>query len=728
MSRRWIRISALAILACVPWDSRWPAWAEEPAPDYSEEVLLTGIRQLTFEGRRAGEGYFSRDGEMLVFQSEREQGNPFFQIYLLHLATGDIDRISPGRGKTTCSWILPDNNRILFASTHLDPQAQQKQQEEWDLRAQGRERRYAWDYDEHFDLFAYHRDTGDYERLTTARGYDAEGSSSPDGQWIAFASNRHAYDTPLEAAADQKFQRDPSWLVDLYRMKSDGSQVERLTRHLGYDGGPFFSPNGQRICFRRFSEDGATAEIFTMQADGSDERQLTRMGAMSWAPYFHPSGKYLIFTTNRHGFANFELYLVDADGVAPPVRVTTTDGFDGLPCFSPDGTQLTWTSNRAASKQSQIFLATWNHAEALRRLGMDDAPAADEGPARTAAEEAAHSTSGDIRAVDLIRHISFLCRPELEGRLTGTPGERLATAYVAEYLQSLGLEPAGDDGSYFQSFDFTAGVALGPNNELADGLAPLEADRDWRPLAFSETGRVAASPVVFAGYGLVTPAEDSRSGYDSYVHLDVKDKWVLVFRFLPEGISPEQRQAWTRFSSLRYKAMVARDRGARGLIVVPGTTSPVRDELVKLQFDGSLGDSGLPVISITNQVAARWLQQAKIELTARQKLLDSGEPQMGLEIPNLQLSATIDIEKVRRTGRNVLARLRCAAKTPSAASTGLIVLGAHVDHLGRGGGGSSWRVTTKRDKSTSARMIMRPGSPPCWRSHSILCRSNSKDA
>ncbi len=85
--------------------------------------LLSDTRQLTFEGRRAGEGYFSADGSMMVFQSEREPGNPFFQIYLMSLETGDTRRISPGYGKTTCAWIHPNRKSVLFASTHLDPNA-----------------------------------------------------------------------------------------------------------------------------------------------------------------------------------------------------------------------------------------------------------------------------------------------------------------------------------------------------------------------------------------------------------------------------------------------------------------------------------------------------------------------------------------------------------------------------------------------------------------------------
>ena len=153
-------------------------------------------------------------------------------------------------------------------------------------------------------------------------------------------------------------------------MDADGKNVRRLTTEPGYDGGPFFSPDGTRICWRRFSPNGATAEVWTMKVDGSDKRQLTRMGAMSWAPFYHPSGQYLIFTTNRHGFANFELYLIDVEGKSTPVRVTYTKGFDGLPAFTPDGKQLAWTSNRTDSGQSQLFLANWNHERARELLGL----------------------------------------------------------------------------------------------------------------------------------------------------------------------------------------------------------------------------------------------------------------------------------------------------------------------------------------------------------------------
>src|SRR5690349_14272316 len=151
--------------------------AEAP---YQERDFLTRIRRLTVEGKRAGEGYWSPDGTRLVFQSEREPGNPFYQIYVLDLASGDTKRISTGLGKTTCAFFRPGSDEIEFASTHADPKSKQYQDEELAFRASGKERRYSWDYDPEMDIYAYSEKTGRLKQLTTALGYDAEGSYSPD--------------------------------------------------------------------------------------------------------------------------------------------------------------------------------------------------------------------------------------------------------------------------------------------------------------------------------------------------------------------------------------------------------------------------------------------------------------------------------------------------------------------------------------------------------------------
>lgn len=333
-----------------------------------EREFLTRIRRLTVEGKRAGEGYWAPDGKRIVFQSEREPGNPFYQIYVLDLATGAANRISPGIGKTTCAFFRPGTHEIEFASTHGDPRSKQLQDEENAFRASGKQRRYAWDYDEHMDIYAYDEATGTTRQLTTARGYDAEGSYSPDGQWIVFSSMRDAYSRSLSPSEQRQLEADPSYFAEIYVMRADGSDQRRLTNVPGYDGGPFFTHDGSRIVWRRFDVTGIIADVWTMKPDGSDQRQITDFGAMSWAPYEHPSGKYFIFSSNKLGFDNFELFMVDAEGKKEPVRVTYTDGFDGLPVPSPDGTMLAWTSTRAGGSGGQLFLANWNHPKALEAL------------------------------------------------------------------------------------------------------------------------------------------------------------------------------------------------------------------------------------------------------------------------------------------------------------------------------------------------------------------------
>ena len=339
--------------------------------DYDESVLLSRVRQLTFEGRRAGEGYFSPDGAQMVFQTERVEGNPYFQIYLMDMLTGETRRVSPGQGKTTCAFIRPGTGDIEFASTHHDPRSLEYQREELEFRASGQEHRMAWDYDPEMEIYVADAETGELTRLTDVWGYDAEGSYSPDGEWIVFASTRDAYDRELSEEEKSALEVDPSYFSEIYVMRADGSEQTRLTDVPGYDGGPFFSPDGKKIVWRQFDEGGLLADVWTMDPDGGNAHQVTDFGAMSWAPYTHPSGEYIFFSSNKYGFANFEVFIVDFEGEKEPVRVTTTDGFDGLPVPTPDGKTLVWTSTRygAEGRQTgQLFTADWNHEKALELL------------------------------------------------------------------------------------------------------------------------------------------------------------------------------------------------------------------------------------------------------------------------------------------------------------------------------------------------------------------------
>ena len=643
-----------------------------PLAASAEEPLISNARQLVFEGRRSGEGYFSADGRTLVFQSEREPGNPFFQIYQLDLTTGDSRRISPGTGKTTCSWVGPTTGDVLFASTHLDPEAEAKQRAEIEFRESGRERRYSWDYDASMDLFVSDAGTGELTRLTDAPGYDAEASYSPDGKLIAFTSVRSAY--PLDnLSAEQRrlYGADPAYFGEIYLMNADGSDVRRLTDTPGYDGGPFFTPDGQRIVWRRFDEKGTTADVYTMKLDGGDVRRLTDFGSMSWAPFFHPSGEYAIFASNKFGYGNFELFLVDAMGEREPVRVTDTDGFDGLASFGPDGTQLTWTSGRTSDGTSQIFLADWDHDAALAMLA--EAPKREQSDATATAEPRLKETA------------AYLASDDMAGRMTGSDQTREAAEHLAEELRSLGYVPAPGAESMLLPFDFASGVAVDADAtrievKAGDSNTALALDSDVRPLAFSGSGEFEGE-VVFAGYGLA-PADGSS---DSYANLDVEGKVVLVLTGVPEKATPEERQALGRYSGMRYKAIAARDRGAAAIVFVTGPTSAGAGELASLSLDRG-GAAGLPVLSVSGDVAATWLRAAGQELAVQQARLDAGDPAAGGVALPVAVSGTVELDQERDECQNVVAVLPPAGIDPAEAE--YVVVGAHYDHLGHGETGS----------------------------------------
>jgi Tol biopolymer transport system component/Zn-dependent M28 family amino/carboxypeptidase len=681
---------------------RLNATAEE---NKDEARFLSNTRQLIFEGRRSGEGYFSPDGKALTFQSEREADNPFYQIYTLDLTSGDTHRVSPGIGKTTCSFFRPGKDEVLFASTHLDPKAREKQKAELEFRASGKERRYSWDYDEAMDIFTAHRDGSNVRQLTKTNGYDAEGSYSPDGSKIVFCSLRNAYPLEKLSAEDRKrYETDPAYFGEIYIMDADGSNQRRLTSTPGYDGGPFFSPDGQRIIWRRFDKSGVIADVYTMKLDGSDEHRLTDFKAMSWAPYFHPSGKYVIFTSNKLGFTNFELYLVDAAGEHEPVRVTYTDGFDGLPVFSPDGKQLCWTTVRTADGKSQLFLANWNHEAALKAIS--ESPRAGQGPAPSASVAAKPAetpaatrpkvpVTPEITAADLREEVGFLAAEEQQGRMTGSAGARQAADYIATRLQDAQLKPAGDNNTFFQKFEFNSGVkVLREQNELVlrgdtkSEPVRFQIEKDFAPLSFTENQTVDGE-VVFAGYGLSVPGKGAE-GYDSYAGVDVKNKIALVLRYVPEEVDAKRRQELNRYAGLRYKAMLAREHGAKAVLFVTGPNSPNKGELVAASFDASTANSGIVAASISNNVADTLFQRAGKDLKTLQSGLDKENPhaESGFTIANVTAHLVTAVEHIKKDDRNIIAVLPPSGPPERAE---YVVVGAHYDHLGFGETGAMLR-------------------------------------
>src|SRR5262249_11228509 len=133
--------------------------AAQPGDDWQkqEAVHLKNIRQVTRDFVRAGEGYFSPDAKKIIFQAEEKGDNPFYQMFVMDLETGATRRVSPGAGKTTCGYFHPDGNKIIWASSHLDPQAKDHYGAEIKLREEEKKtkkrRRYQWDFDPYMEIF-----------------------------------------------------------------------------------------------------------------------------------------------------------------------------------------------------------------------------------------------------------------------------------------------------------------------------------------------------------------------------------------------------------------------------------------------------------------------------------------------------------------------------------------------------------------------------------------------
>jgi Tol biopolymer transport system component len=318
----------------------------------AESAYLSNVRQLTTADvfARAGEGYVSPDGKTVILQAEEKgTGNPFYQIVTMDLATGKFRRVSPGVGKTTCAYFTPDGKRIIFASTHLDPDAKSHYAAEYKTRDEERKtktrRRYSWDFDGTFDIFEANPDGSELKRITTSKGYDAEGSFSPDGKHIVFCSNRSGEKN-----------------LELYIMDRDGSNARKLTDAPGcYNGGPFFSPDGKRVIFRADRDKKDHLQIYVIDADGKNERKLTNdLNWVQWGPYWHPDNRHIIYAAADHSVAgrpNYDLYWMDVDS-GKKVRITQAPGADVLPVFSPDGKKLMWTSTRDGKMPgAQLFLA-----------------------------------------------------------------------------------------------------------------------------------------------------------------------------------------------------------------------------------------------------------------------------------------------------------------------------------------------------------------------------------
>lgn len=343
------------------------AFSQAPARKFNTETLLyegeekhlSNVKQLTFGGDNA-EAYFSFDGKKISFQANNKAwGDECDQIYWHDLSKGSMKEkpvlLSVNHGRTTCSYFMPGDTTVLYASTHLAgndcPPLPEK-------RSDGK---YVWPIYDSFDIFVTDLKGNIVKQLTNTPGYDAEGTVSPKGDKIVFTSMR-------------------SGDLELYTMNIDGSNVKQVTNELGYDGGAFFSPDGKKLIFRasrpKTPEEvkeykdllqvglvmPTHMDLYTCNVDGSDLTRITDFANAEWAPFFLHSGKKVIFSSNYKATRGlpFNLFVTDLKG--KEVEQITFDGmFDAFPMFSPDGKKLIFSSNRNnnGTHDTNLFIADW---------------------------------------------------------------------------------------------------------------------------------------------------------------------------------------------------------------------------------------------------------------------------------------------------------------------------------------------------------------------------------
>ena len=343
-----------------------PVRVENPA----SEPGVTGARQLTFSDRflKAGESYFSPDGNHIIFQAverptDGTDPDDFYAMYVSDVtrdAAGDITglanirRVSPKGSANTCGWFHPTKpNTVIFASTIGAPTAE---------NTPGYQRgtsRYRWAFPRETRIVEVDLAHADCTPASLkvlegdGKSYAAEGSISKDGRFLLFCS--------LESGDG-----------DLYIHDFRTGKRTCIVAASGYDGGPFFSPDGKRICYRSDRNKDNLLQVFiadlVFDKDGAitgiaNETQLTSNEHVNWCPFFRPDGKTLVYGTSEIGHSNYEVFELvippDMTQAAVRRRVTEAGGADVLPVFSPDGKWLLWTGQRNEGKTSQLFVGKY---------------------------------------------------------------------------------------------------------------------------------------------------------------------------------------------------------------------------------------------------------------------------------------------------------------------------------------------------------------------------------
>lgn len=392
-----------------------PSSGQPESDPAAESKFLSDARQLTFavDWAKAGESYFSPDGKLVVFQAvprpdEDVEPDPNYGMYVTLLESlnqrgNDIEagddipfwgyttKVSPDGSANTCGWFHPHSEYLLFGSTLVSPSADNQPGYQ---RGTGR---YRWSFPHEMNVVISRCAVGEISdwpasagesKLDQGRvwqslhvmtktptpvferpGYTAECSYSPDARHILYAQ-----------VDEEKSNEQGKPDADLWVYDTESEEHTILVEAEGYDGGPFFSPDGKWICYRSDRKGNNLLQLFVSElaydesgkiTGISREIQLTDNRHVNWAPFWHPSGEYMLYASSEVSHGNYEVFAIRFDADNPekkqtPIRITHAAGFDGLPVFSADGEYMMWTAQRGDDRSpdgkasSQLWIAKWN--------------------------------------------------------------------------------------------------------------------------------------------------------------------------------------------------------------------------------------------------------------------------------------------------------------------------------------------------------------------------------
>ncbi len=318
------------------------------------EFELQNVKQLSFKGDN-GEAYFNADNSKVIFQSKRDK-NDCDKLYIVDIDGKNLTEFPINEGAFTCAYFSLNDQYIFFSSTmHLGKDCPE-------IYKDPNPRKYIWPLRD-YEIYRYNN--AEIKQLTNHPGYNAETTIHPTEKKVIFTSLRNGD-------------------INLFEMDYDGNNVIQITNEYGYDGGAFYSPDGNRIVWRawypstdkekdmwknnlskKFIE-SVPLDIYVAKRNGSEKERLTNNGATNWAPSWHPDGKHIVFSSNMDDWredynafgSNFEIYMINIQ-TKNLIRLTNNNTFDSFPVISKDGSMLVFSSNRDADnpRNTNIFIS-----------------------------------------------------------------------------------------------------------------------------------------------------------------------------------------------------------------------------------------------------------------------------------------------------------------------------------------------------------------------------------